>query len=175
MQANYLLTTARRLYIRQLRALLWKSARIRRFHYISALFELLGPLLLIGAVAYLYASSRDDPLIDASSSFLPPEDPTAFSNPQFNITFSPEADFGHRPYTVFYAPMSEPINRLLYSLRNHHVSVIGFHSEQFLDDELKEAMHYRMGFKDMVGIWFENVTDREQHYLGGKSLRASLI
>lgn len=148
--------------IQQLRILLWKSFIIRRFHYISMFFEIIGPILLVLLVAHMNSNYSDKILDDNRSEMqndtIPPRKYSELENP-YLIDFLSFA--GHK---VLFTPDNDLNRKLVQSLVNHN-EVEGFNSLDSLEIVLKASIDDNIGdfATRILGIHFENVDPQNGH------------
>lgn len=119
MGRNYPQSSSLGLFVKQLRALLWKSFIIRRVHFISTFFELIGPLILILVVSLLYNAfaNKDKPANHVHEY----ANATYYPGDIFTITFDPKKDFvssnrfdsQHNLHSIYYAPDKDASRKLL--------------------------------------------------------------
>ena len=137
------------LYIKQLRALLWKSWIIRRVHFVSSFFELIGPLILIIAIAILFSTLNVNPGSANSQNEADYKGPNNYTKPYFAINFSNNDEL-HRVgvQKLVFAPK----NDFTINLMSFFDKSFSFDDESALNFEMsKESKDYST---DVVGIYF---------------------
>ncbi len=144
-------STATGLYLKQLRALLWKSFITRRVHYISTFFELIGPVLLPLFLVVIYSninsssetSNGHQVDVDSTSSTTGPVYAGPDTFPTFmDLNFN-EIDFrrkDHKETEVLYAPNTPEAARMVASLRQSNVKVYGLATEALVQEVLDKRI-----------------------------------
>ncbi|XP_054159969.1 ABC transporter ced-7-like [Oppia nitens] len=135
--------------------LIWKSCIIRRRHWLSAIFELLTPIALSLAIAYLYykgqtlAQENSKPIANDKTTLKPTEqdveashsaenrwvDPTYYDKPTIKEKFDSYTAY----LKIFYCPDNDVAKALTGQLSAFGLKVKGFESETELKNKL-EAM-----------------------------------
>lgn len=103
------------LFFKQLWILLWKSLITRRVHYLTTLFELLGPILLVFLGAYLHSKTLgtlNEAVFHPDNHVLHKLGPVIYRNPQFSIHFDPSLDFPYKDFEIVYAPNDASVAQL---------------------------------------------------------------
>lgn len=159
------------LYVKQLRALLWKSLIIRKVHFISTFFEIVSPLLMIFVFAYIYSDNFNPDNKGSHNASNKTIGPTIYRNPCQIINFNVKHDFFNynSDYTVYYAPENPVTRRLMdtFYAQNETANFVvrAFATESQLIDALRKKMIDLDGsyiyeiYDRLTGVYFQNSED----------------
>lgn len=157
------------LYVKQLRALLWKSLIIRKVHFISTFFEIVSPLLMIFVFAYIYSENFNPNSKGSQNKSNKTVGPTIYGNPYQIINFNVKHDFfNYIPeYTVYYAP-DNPVTRRLMNTFHAQNETANFVVGAFATEgELIVALRKKLidlggtynSYDRLTGVYFHNSED----------------
>lgn len=146
------------LYFKQLGGLLWKSLIVRRVHFISTFFELLGPVILVliyGSIYSSFAGPRHPNSTGQATNENSYNGPLYYSNPTFDA-YTGKTKIYNR--NIWYAPKNASI--LMRSLVAANASLESYASESSLASAIINFNYTVPGGGQRtppIGIYFENL------------------
>lgn len=149
---------------KQILILLWKCLMIRKFHYLSTFFELIGPILLFIAISKLKKITPDDSDRSVQSTFLF-ENNDIIDTGKTIYSFSYEIDFinptsKQEISRIYFTPNNNFYRQLFKSLKLTHrnLELLSFDNELELIKQMKNDLPKNMSttFPFYLGVVFKN-------------------
>lgn len=135
------------MYFQQLGALLEKGWIVRRVHYISTIFELIGPILIVYLSAYVIHSAQSAMNRVGSTTPSPTQPPITTPSPPENHFYT-FINFSRGEYTspkIFYAPKNDATDAVMkyFSTYTNVIELQPLTTEQEYEIKVKKYQHDR--------------------------------
>lgn len=151
---------------KQLRALLQKSWIIRRVHYISSLFELLGPILfvLLACLAFSNINQGNHPSNNTNTTDSGRKPATIYKRPAYTIEFNHQ-DHGYNR-TLYYASKEGndgDVHEILSAFKDMGVAIQRFGDLKLLEEAVKLRQNSTEFLaQNLVAVYFESLNNMGQ-------------